>query len=217
MTQNSYPETYKAVVSACSAINIQFGASDDGRITSAVKETEYLDKLEQRLLESNPEFRIERPKARHWYDVRINGVPINLKLTTGGTDNAFNKVAIVYSISGEEIVKKNMNFNRWFEYLKGVGKKVTRDRASEYHYLVLNKESGELLFKSIFDIHSYKSNPCNDMQINWTQEFLHLDHMTSDEDYKNKVRELLKTVQKSVKQLISSMSEFSEADIDELF
>lgn len=217
MTQNSYPETYKAVVSACAAINIQFGASEDGRITSAVKEVEYLDQLEQRLLESNPDFRIERPKARHWYDVRINDIPINLKLTTGGTDNAFNKVAIVYSISGEEIVKKNMNFNKWFEYLKGVSKKVVRDRASEYHYLVLNKESGELLFKSIFDIHSYKSNPCNDMQINWAQEFLHLDHKTGDEDYKNKVRELLKTVQKSVKQLISSMSEFAEADIDELF
>jgi len=217
MTQISYPDTYKAVVVACAAINIQFGASEDGRIASAVKETEYLDQLEKRLLESNSEFRIERPKARHWYDIRINGIPINLKLTCGGTDNAFNKVAIVYSVSGEEIVKKNMNFNKWFDHLKSVTKKVARDRASEYHYLVLNKDSGELLFKSIFDIHTYKSNPCNDMQINWAQEFLHLDHQTSDEDYKNKVRELLKTVQKSVKQLISSMIEFADADIDALF
>lgn len=217
MTQIPYPDTYKAVVSACSAINIQFGASDDGRITSAVKETEYLDQLEQLLLDSNSEFHIERPKARHWYDVRINGIPINLKLTCGGTDNAFNKAAIVYSVSGEEIVKKNMNFNKWFDHLKSVTKKVARDRTSEYHYLVLNKDSGELLFKSIFDIHTYKSNPCNDMQINWAQEFLHLDYKTTDEDYRNKVRELLKTVQQSVKQLISSMSDFAEADIDELF
>jgi hypothetical protein len=215
MTQISYAHTYEAVLLACASINIQFGASEDGRITSAVKETEYLDQLEAHL--GGKGFKIERPKARFWYDVRINCIPINLKLTTGGTDNAFNKTAISYSMSGEEVIKKNMNFNKWFEHLKGMTKKSVRDRATEYHYLVLNKETGALLFKSIFDISSYKSNPCNDMQISWAQEFLNADYRTSDEDYKAKVRELLKTVQKSVKQLMESMSKFAEADIDVLF
>lgn len=217
MSQYSYSQTYDAVILACAYINIQFGTLEDGRITSAVKETEYLDQLEQRLLSRWPDFQIDRPKARFWYDIRINQIPINLKLTTGGTDNAFNKVAIAYSMSGEEIQKKSMNFNTWFQYLKSLAKKELRDKSTEYHYLVLNKNTGSLLFKSIFDIHSYKSNPCNDMQISWSQEFLNLDYNISDEEYKPKVRELLKTVQKSVTQLIASMSEFAEADIDALF
>ena len=219
MSQNvySYSQTYNSIVQTCSEINILFGESEDGRITSAVKETEYLDKLEKGILSKNPDFKIDRPKARHWYDIRINDIPINLKLTTGGTDNAFNKVAIVFSISGEEIKKKNMNYNTWFNYLKTMPKKQVRDKQTEYHYLVLNKNNGALLFKSILDIHSYKSNPCNDMQISWGQEFLQKDYKIDDEQYKEKIKELLKTVQKSVKQLIESMREFSDADIDTLF
>ena len=212
-----YSKTYDAIVTACAAINIQFEVAEDGRIASAVKEKEYLDKLVELLQASNPDFWIDRPKARHWYDIQINGLPINLKLTTGGTDNAFNKKAIAFSIGGEDVVSTNMNFNKWFNHLRTMDKKAVRERSSEYHYLVLNKNTGQLLFKSIFDIHSYKSNPCNDMQISWAQEFLHLDYRVSDEDYKAKVRELLKTVQRSVKQLIASMSDFAAADIDEMF
>ena len=217
MSEFSYEDTRGAIVSACASVNIEFGATEDGRIASAVKETEYLDKLEARLLAVNPAFQVERPKARFWYDVRINGIPINLKLTTGGTDNAFNKTAIAYSMSGEEMLKKNMNFNKWFKYLRDMVKKESREIASEYHYLVLNKNTGAVLFKSIFDIHSYKSNPCNDMQISWAQEFLNADYRIAVSEYKGKVRELLKTVQKSVRQLMESMREFADADIDALF
>jgi len=218
MSQIPYLKTYEEVVKACATIHMQFEVGEDGRIESAVRETEYLDKLSHVLLAGNPDFHIERPKARHWYDIRINDLPINLKLTTGGTDNAFNKKAISYSLSGEDDMPSNTNFDKWFSYLLEMPKKLVRDRSSEYHYLVLNKNTGKLLFKSIFDIHSYKSNPCNDMQINWAQEFLNAEYKISTEDeYKIKVRELLKTVQKSVKQLIASMSNFASADIDKLF
>jgi hypothetical protein len=217
MSQINYSQTRDLIVATCAEINIQFGETEDGRIASAVKETEYLDKLEQAILTKNPDFIIDRPKARHWYDIRINGIPINLKLTTGGTDNAFNKVAIAYTISGEELQKKNMNYNAWFQYLKTMAKKPVREKQTEYHYLVLNKTSGKILFKSILDIHSYKSNPCNDMQINWQSEFAHLDYYIADENFREKIKELLKTVQKSVRQLIESMREFADADIDALF
>jgi hypothetical protein len=212
-----YQKTYDEIVKACAAIQIGFEVAEDGRIESAIKETEYLDKLNDLLIASNPDFWIVRPKARHWYDIKINGIPINLKLTTGGTDNAFNKKAIAYSMSGDDDVPSNTNFNKWLAFLKAMPKKEVRDRASEYHYLVLNKNTGQLLFKPIFDIHSYKSNPCNDMQITWAQEFLNADYKVSNEDYKAKVRELLKTVQRSVKQLIASMDDFASADIDALF
>ena len=110
-----------------------------------------------------------------------------------------------------------MNYNAWFQYLKTMAKKPVREKQTEYHYLVLNKTSGKILFKSILDIHSYKSNPCNDMQINWQSEFAHLDYYITDENFREKIKELLKTVQKSVRQLIESMREFADADIDALF
>jgi hypothetical protein len=47
---------------------------------------------------------------------------------------------------------------------------------TEYHYLVINKNTNEMLLKSIFDIHTYKSNPCNDLQINWDNEFKNIEY-----------------------------------------
>jgi hypothetical protein len=213
-----YQKTYDEIVKACAAIQIGFDVGKDGRIESAIKEKEYLDKLNDLLIASNPDFWIVRPGDRYWYDIKINEIPINLKLTVGGGDNALNKTAIAYSMSGDDNVPLKMNIGQFFEHLKKIPKKEVRDRSSEYHYLVLNKNTGQLLFKSIFDIHSYKSNPSNIMQINWTKEFLNADYkVVSNEDYKAKVRELLKTVQRSVKQLISSMDNFASADIDSLF
>ena len=61
------------------------------------------------------------------------------------------------------------------------------------------------------DIHSYKSNPCNILQINWTEEFLHMGSVTLDGQVKEKIQELLKTIQKSVMQDIVNKKEFAEA------
>ena len=86
---------------------------------------------------------------------------------------------------------------------------------TEYHYLVVNKETGKILLKSIFDIHTFKSNPCNDLQINWKNEFQHTEYITLD--FNAKIQELLKVIQTSVKQLITSMKDFAEADFDVLY
>lgn len=218
----SYREIIAAIKAECAKISIVYSGQSnfecaDGRITSAIKEKEYLDLLEKGLKDSYPSITVSRPKERHWYDVRIQDIPINLKLTTGGTDNAFNKVAILYTISGVETTKKNMNYNQFFKAARECAKKAARDHATEYHYLVVHKErqgADSVLLKSILDIHSFKSNPCNDLQINWNNEFKHMDHCIADEDFREKTKELLKTVQTSVRQAIASMSEFAEADLD---
>jgi uncharacterized alkaline shock family protein YloU len=84
---------------------------------------------------------------------------------------------------------------------------------TEYHYLVVNKNTGKVLLKSILDIHTFKTNPCNDLQINWNNEFNHIDFVTPDTDFKAKIRQLLQAVQTSVKQAIEGMKEFAGADI----
>lgn len=213
---SAYSETVQAIKSECAKINISFSKEGDGRLTSAIKETEYLALLKQHINDNFPHFTIEIPKERFWYDIKINQIPINLKITVGGTDNAFNKVAIIYTISGQDTAKKNMNYNQWFKYIQDAPKKTTRNKSTEYHYLVVHKDTGQILLKSILDIHTYKTNPCNILQINWNNEFKYIDSCIQDSHFKLKIKKLLQTVQNSLNQFISSMNEFCETNIDEL-
>jgi len=216
MLSYTYPQIIQAIKDECAKINLIYSNDGDGRITSAVKEREYLNLLDKGLKDNHPSLSFEhQPADRWWWDFRVNGIPINLKLTTGGTDNAFNKVAIIYSISGVELQKKNMNYNQFFKTIKECPKKDERIHMTEYHYLVVNKNTGSILLKSIFDIHSFKTNPCNDLQINWNNEFNHIDFVSTD--FKEKIKELLKTVQTSVKQAIEGMKDFATANIDAEF
>jgi hypothetical protein len=218
MTSYTYPELIRAIKEECGKINLTYSKEGDGRLTSAVKEEEYLTLLGKGLKERHPSLTFEKqPVERWWWDFRVNAIPFNLKLTTGGTDNAFNKVAIIYSISGKEVEKRNMNFNQFFTTLKECSKKPVRNQMTEYHYLVVNKNTGKILLKPILDIHQFKSNPCNDLQINWNHEFNHIDFAIADEKFKEKIQELLKTIQASIKQAMASMSEFAMANLDTEF
>ena len=190
MTFYTYLQIMQAIRDECSKINLTFSKDGDGRLTSAVKEREYLNLLEKGLKENHPSLRFEYQRVdRWWWDLRVNGIPINLKLTTGGTDNAFNKVAIIYTISGSEIEKKNMNFNQFLKTIKECHKKPERNHMTEYHYLVVDKNSGKVLLKSILDIHTFKTNPCNDLQINWSNEFNNIEFVTPDLNFKEKIQE----------------------------
>jgi hypothetical protein len=215
MTSYTYLEIIQSIKNECAKINLIFSKDGDGRITSAVKEKEYLNLLEKGLKENHSSLKFEHePSDRWWWDFRVNDIPINLKLTTGGTDNAFNKVAIIYTISGSEVKKKNMNYNQFFTEIKKCSKKTERNHMTEYHYLVVNKNTGKILLKSILDIHTYKTNPCNDLQINWSNEFINIDFTTPDLSFKEKIKELLKTIQNSVKQAIAGMKEFADTNIN---
>jgi hypothetical protein len=210
------PLTYERVIelirNECKKINLKYdNGGGDGRITSAIKEKEYLDLLTTGLQAAEPQIKIERPKDRAWYDIRIQGIPINLKLSTGGTDNAFNKTAVIFTLTGKELTKKNINFNKWFNELRSIERKTIRDKNTEYHYLVVDKETHKVLLKSILDIHTYKTNPCNILQINWDNEFKNIEYFC--ENFIEKTMQLMKTIQSSLKQQMDSMKEFCEADL----
>ena len=208
--------TISAIKRVCAKINLSYSEDGDGRIISAVKEKEYLNALVKGLGEEDPYTTCEIPKDRHWYDIRINSIPINLKITNGGTDNAFNKVAFLYTLTATEVKKKNMNMNKWFEHVRTITHKEERDRHSEYHYLVVDKKTGTVLLKSILDIHTYKSNPANIFQINWGKEFKNINYVTPEDKYHAKLLEAFGTVQKSVRQAMAGMDKFAEADLKKL-
>jgi len=215
---NMYELTINSILNECKTINICFSKTGDGRIISAVKENEYLDSLCKKLLQKYPYYNIEIPKERFWYDIRINTIPINLKLTTGKTDNAFNKRAITSTISClEPCINQNTNFNKFYQDMKKNSSKNERQYIKEYHYLVINKNTGQALLKSILDIHTYKKNSSNILQINWDNEFKNLDYLTPPDKTRQKIIELLKVIQTSLKEAYERSKLFIDADIENDF
>ena len=212
-----YAETIAAIKKVCEKINISYSLTGDGRIVSAVKEKEYLDALVEALKEEDPHTVCEIPKDRHWYDIRINSIPINLKITKGtSADNSFNKTAFIYTLTAVEVEIKNMNMNKWFGHIQKIPHKTERDRQTEYHYLVVDKNTGKVLLKSILDVRAYKSNPANIFQIKWKDEFKNIDYVTPEGKYRSTLLELFGTVQKSIRQAIAGMDKFAGADLKKL-
>lgn len=211
----SYIETIRAIRAACAAINLTYSREGDGRLESAAKEGPYLEALKSRLTTGGHTVEIAPP--RYWYDVRIDGIPFNLKLTEcASADNVFDKVSIHYTICGVETTKKNMNIDDWWAGIMAAPRKATRDRATEYHFIVVNKLTGAALVKSLVDIHSYKKNPCNILQIAWANEFTHAAYEVPDAAYKAKIAELLGTIRASIAQRRASEDAFMAADFGAL-
>lgn len=193
----------------------------DGRIDSAMKEGPFLNELKRLLLEKNPMWEVMISPPRASCDIMVNSVRINLKLTDcKSSDNSMNKPSIYYSITGLTTYPYSSTWNDFLHKLgeaKDVGKiKKIRDKKTEYHYLVKNKITGDVLLKPIFDIHTYVSNASNDLQIHWKHEFANSAYYTDDAEYVTKVQSLLACIQKSVREMIERTRKFAEADMGAL-
>lgn len=205
-------ETLEAIRNAAKTIILVYPHGEDGRITSAVKEKEYLAKLNAALGEK---FNFEIPKKRAWYDFKVDGIHINLKITDGGGDNAFNKNALLFTWGGVIPVKAPGNMNKMLSIIKDLPRLEQRDPLTEYHYLVVHKKTGTVLLKSMVDIHTYKDNCAgNVMQINWNSEFERADSIASSRSAK--MIELVKVVQTACRKQIANMAQFAAYDIDSL-
>jgi hypothetical protein len=220
MSSFPYDETYAEIVRVAQSISV-VRTEGDGRIDSAMKEQPFLQELRRQLLSSHPTWEIQISPPRAACDVLINGIRVNLKLTDCKTaDNAANKPSIFYSITGLTTYPYSSNWNDFLAKLteaRARGEfKRTRDKTTEYHYLAKNKLTGEVLFKPIFDIHTYVSNASNDLQINWRHEFEHAGHKTDDDKYMEKVVALLRAIQKSVQEMIARTRLFADADFSTL-
>ena len=196
-------------------------ADCDGRIDSAMKETPFLNELKEMLGKKHPVWKIEISPPRASCDIMIQSIRINLKLTDcKSSDNSVNKPSIYYSITGLTDYPYSSNWNMFYDMLIEAKKtntiKKQRHKPTEYHYLVKNKLTGDVLFKPIFDIHTFVSNASNDLQINWKNEFTHSDYHIEENDYLKKVRSLLLCIQKSVKEMIERTKRYAEANIESL-
>jgi hypothetical protein len=219
-----YELTIAEIKRAASIIGLEKSESADGRIDSAMKETPYLNDLKQLIMTDHPDWDVQISPPRASCDIMVNSVRINLKLTDcKSSDNSMNKPSIFYSITGLTNYPYSSNWKDFRDRIQDAGRanqiKHRRHKPTEYHYLVKNKITGEVLLKPIFDIHTYVSNPSNDLQINWKNEFINSGYYidsSDDEVYMKKVEELLLCIQKSVKDMIERSLPFAEADIASL-
>lgn len=220
MTSQEYITVITEIVTVAKSINIK-NAECDGRIDSAINEHPFLNKMKDILLEKHPDWEVIISPPRASCDIMVNSIRINLKLTgCKSSDNSVSKSSIYYSITGLTTYPYSSNWNEFWDRLTDAKTtnqiKKQRYRPSEYHYLVKNKLTGDVLLKSIFDIHTYVSNASNDLQINWKNEFKNSEYRTEDTDYLKKVQSLLDCIQKSVKEMIERTKQFAEADMDSL-
>lgn len=223
----SYTQIRKWIGNACQSIKTDFlllpskHGDRDGRVTSTMNETWYLERIKFYLHQYEPKLSVHFSMSREWYDLSVDGIPINLKLTCGGTDNAFNKASIEYTISGKIPEIKKTTYNDWFYRLKNEFSNMNdqRDFHKEYHYLAIDKMNGKHCFKSIIDINSFRSNPSNILQIYWKSEFELNDDKKSIrhlklKDKREKLFDILKVVQSSLKQDYESKRDFIDFSID---
>lgn len=217
-----YESLRKLIIMVAKKINLDYKANSgdgDGRLISAIMEKSFLDKLEVGIHKINAKIKIVRPAIRHWYDIMIENIPVNLKITSGGSDNAFNKTAIAYTILGYEAnSSQHLGFSEWYDFIKKhYNSNMTRTPYNEYHYLVIHKnDPSKVLFKSILDINTYRANPSNVLQIKWKHEFNHFTYSIGNDNstYQQKKLELLKCIQTSLVKEYSSKRKFIEAHID---
>lgn len=220
MSSQEYTITITEIEIVAKSIGVK-KADCDGRIDSAMKETPFLNEMKRILLEKHPDWEVVISPPRASCDIMVNSIRINLKLTDcKSSDNSVNKPSIYYSITGLTTYPYSSNWNEFLDRLcdaKTTNQiKKQRYKPTEYHYLVKNKLTGDVLLKPIFDIHTYVSNASNDLQINWKNEFAHSEYHTEDADYLKKVQSLLVCIQKSVKEMIERTKRFAEADMSSL-
>ena len=218
MNSNEYNITISEVESVAKSIGVE-KADCDGRIDSAMKEKPFLNEMKRILLEMNPDWEVVISPPRASCDIIVNNIRINLKLTDcKSSDNSVNKPSIYYSITGLTTYPYSSNWNVFLDKLIDTKNQIKKQRykPTEYHYLVKNKITGDVILKPVFDIHTYVSNASNDLQINWKNEFTYSEYRTEDADYLKKVQSLLLCIQKSVKEMIERTKRFAEADIDSL-
>jgi hypothetical protein len=216
----NYTATYNAILSVAKQISVT-RTEGDGRIDSALKELPFLNEMKRLLLEMFPDWQIIISPPRASCDIMVNSIRINLKLTDcKSSDNSVNKPSIYYSITGLTTYPYSSNWNEFMDKIidaKAANQiKTQRQARTEYHYLVKNKLTGDVILKPIFDIHTYVSNASNDLQINWKNEFAQSEYHTEDADYTKKVHSLLVCIQKSVREMIDRTRRFADADMSAL-
>ena len=109
-------------------------SSDDGRLNSAINETEVLKRIQRH-------FFVKVPQVRDWYDFAIEAdgefCPVNIKITNLSTDNLNCKLAVYYTLTG--LMPDFPNGIGYLKYFAKLKKDIGANKEKDYYYIIVNK------------------------------------------------------------------------------
>jgi|TARA_R110000803_G_scaffold207658_1_gene275739 hypothetical protein len=155
----------KEVVNFLNTKNISISEEhDDGRINSVVDEKTIINILKEEYGSEN----IIEPPARHWWDVKVFGFPINIKVSAfNSADNFSAKGAVLYSLtnlSENDITK----IKSWSDFQEKLLLGKYKDNNRDYYCIVLNKQTNEVILQGLKTLTKLTPNGNNLLfQINW--------------------------------------------------
>jgi len=128
---------------------------EDGRVNSSLGE----DTVIELLISEYGDLIESAPKARHWYDLKICGMPVNIKITTGkGADNVSSKKGLYYALTGKDPSGVSDSWETFLNELKNNIKTTEKD----YYFLVINKtDPSKVTHTSIKKIKNLTANANN--------------------------------------------------------
>jgi hypothetical protein len=144
----------------------------DGRVNSSSDEDIITDLLEKRFNKY-----IKVPKSRNWYDILVydnlfGWLPVNIKTTTFKTSDNTGNLAICVQAYTSFKLDLNTNYQNGqmskilIEYLKD--KNYNKIDKKDYYFLVINKDTKEIVVNSIKGLNSITKNVNNlPFQIKW--------------------------------------------------
>ena len=139
---------------------------EDGRVNSIKDEDNIISEM-KRLFKD----RIKEPKARHWYDVMIDGIPCQIKASTGGSDNFSSKKAVVYTLTNMIITEVDRMKNGFPVFDNIIRQRRDDNNQRDYPIVVLDKNTNTLHLKTLKTLTCLVPNGNNlPFQINWNKE-----------------------------------------------
>jgi hypothetical protein len=96
---------------------------------------------------------------------------INIKTTSGSTDNAFSKLGLLIALTDIPLsdLPDSIDWDKWTEL---VYKHKANIPGRDYWYLVLDKtDMSHIIIRGAKQINNWIPNPSNDLQISWKEEW----------------------------------------------
>lgn len=172
MTNPYAPKILNDIVESLSTANINAVSDDDeGRVNSKKDEANVIN-----WLLNNKKFKNKvRPVAlRQFGDLIVTDEKgrdhyVNIKTSSGGSDNAFSKLGFLWAFTNLSIDKlpKSISDEKWFDLICKHKKDANRD----YWFLSFNKANmNDVTLRGVKQVENWAKNPTNNLQINWKKE-----------------------------------------------
>ena len=163
-TSNTVAQQLEGVVDALNHKITPSSNHEDGRVNSIDDEASIIALLKTLYGDD-----VEEPKARHWWDVKIFGHPVQIKSSSfAGADNFSSKAAILYALT--QLDEEQVQVKSWRQFEEALLGTATHDNNRDYFIITLNKTDGKVYLTSLKTLNKLQPNGNNlPFQINWKQ------------------------------------------------